>query len=438
MAAHPPVDVAVIGAGFAGLRAARDLADGGARVVVLEARDRVGGRAFTAALPRMGAKVELGGSWFAPGQSAAPQELTRYGLRTRRYELPSRVRWRTGGRLRDGLPVDAADLPALDAAWAHIAADAARHAAGAFADSQISCAEYLARQRLPAAVEDFLFGWWVMISGADPSQGAVGDAIAAIAGHGGTPSGLLTALRYAPQAGWSRLAEAMAGDIGAISLSTPVTRITHTASGVEIDGDGGRLATAAWVVVAVPINVLPHVRIEPALPPAARSLAGANAGRGIKVWVRARGVAPGSLAAGRGRGLHWIYADRQLSGGDVLALGFGYEDASFDPRDAAAVREAVRAFWPEAEVLAHAAHDWNADRYARGTWLTEFPGRPVTAPGVPAGDARLVLAGSDVAAREAGWIEGALLSGADAARLILDRGAAVRRPAGDPDGWSSP
>jgi hypothetical protein len=62
--------------------------------------------------------------------------------------------------------------------------------------------------------------------------------------------------------------------------------------------------------------------------------------------------------------LHWIYADRELTGDEVLALGFGYDD-----------------------------------------------GR------------RLVFAGSDVSEHEPGWIEGALLSGAHAARLILARGA---------------
>jgi phytoene dehydrogenase-like protein len=44
-------DVVVIGAGFAGLRAARDLSDAGVRVALLEARDRIGGRAWTRPFP---------------------------------------------------------------------------------------------------------------------------------------------------------------------------------------------------------------------------------------------------------------------------------------------------------------------------------------------------------------------------------------------------
>ena len=63
------VDVAVIGAGLAGLVAARDVAAAGLGVTVLEARDRVGGRLLNAALPGAdGEIVEAGGQWVGPGQ----------------------------------------------------------------------------------------------------------------------------------------------------------------------------------------------------------------------------------------------------------------------------------------------------------------------------------------------------------------------------------
>jgi len=44
-------DVVVIGAGFAGIAAARDLAEAGRRVVVMEARDRIGGRTWYRGIP---------------------------------------------------------------------------------------------------------------------------------------------------------------------------------------------------------------------------------------------------------------------------------------------------------------------------------------------------------------------------------------------------
>lgn len=60
-------DVIVVGAGFAGLTAARDLTRTGHRVGVLEARDRVGGRVYNSALTD-GTVVELGGQWIGPTQ----------------------------------------------------------------------------------------------------------------------------------------------------------------------------------------------------------------------------------------------------------------------------------------------------------------------------------------------------------------------------------
>jgi monoamine oxidase len=60
------VDAVVVGAGYAGLAAARKLTDEGCSTVVLEARDRVGGRTHT--VEEAGATVDLGGQWIGPGQ----------------------------------------------------------------------------------------------------------------------------------------------------------------------------------------------------------------------------------------------------------------------------------------------------------------------------------------------------------------------------------
>ena len=62
------VDVVVVGAGLAGLAAARDLAGAGRRVVCLEARERVGGRASS--WPVGDGHLDLGPTWFWPGETA--------------------------------------------------------------------------------------------------------------------------------------------------------------------------------------------------------------------------------------------------------------------------------------------------------------------------------------------------------------------------------
>src|SRR3954452_22819741 len=69
----------VVGAGLAGLVAADELARGGAEVVVLEARSRVGGRVWAQTLPN-GAVVEMGAEYVLPGNTAVLELVDRFGL----------------------------------------------------------------------------------------------------------------------------------------------------------------------------------------------------------------------------------------------------------------------------------------------------------------------------------------------------------------------
>jgi putrescine oxidase len=77
---HLKRDVVIIGAGVTGLTAARRLRDAGRSVVVLEARDRVGGRLWTDQVN--GQMFELGGQWVSPDQDALIATLAELGLET--------------------------------------------------------------------------------------------------------------------------------------------------------------------------------------------------------------------------------------------------------------------------------------------------------------------------------------------------------------------
>ena len=109
-------DVAIVGAGFAGLQAARELTKRGLRVEVLEARDRVGGRVQTTTLDD-GTWLDVGGQWFGPGQNRCYRLAAELGKRTYTMYLEGKNLLRYRGRLlryRGTVPIvpDPVALPA--------------------------------------------------------------------------------------------------------------------------------------------------------------------------------------------------------------------------------------------------------------------------------------------------------------------------------------
>lgn len=413
-------DAVVVGAGLAGLRAARDLADAGRHVLVLEARDRVGGRGYSVDLG--GRVAELGGSWFTPEHHEVRAEHVRYGLAVRDYAPLVHARWLTGGELRRGLPVPYAELGALEAILARVLADAAALAAGDAPVGEASAAAYVDGLAPAPAARDFLLGWWQLMGGAPPERGAIADVLASITGHGGL-AGLVTCLAHGPATGWSALAGALAGSPGVeVRLRTRVAAVDAGDEGVTVTTADGALVRARAAILAIPLNCLPSVDFRPALPTPAREAAGANAGAAVKLVLRVRGVEPHGIAVGNAPGVHlrWWYADDRVDGLTRLT-GFGWRDDAFDPASRAAVEHTLGAFFPEAELVDWAFHDWNADPDARGTWLTAPAGATsLVDPARFAPVGRIAFAGSDVAHEEAGWFEGALRSGAAAARHALD------------------
>ena len=96
--ARGDTDVVVIGAGFAGLVAARELGRAGLGVLVLEARDRVGGRTWTDR--RLGHDLELGGTWVHWVQPHTWAEMTRYGRQVTRSPAVEEAYWLGAGGAR--------------------------------------------------------------------------------------------------------------------------------------------------------------------------------------------------------------------------------------------------------------------------------------------------------------------------------------------------
>jgi monoamine oxidase len=93
--------------------------------------------------------------------------------------------------------------------------------------------------------------------------------------------------------------------------------------------------------------------------------------------------------------------------------------AQLDPHDNTAVARAVHEFLPDVEVVSTDFHDWNDDPYSQGTWMAFRPGQIMRiTPGLLQPHGSVVFAGSDVAHGWAGWIDGAIESGARAAEQL--------------------
>jgi hypothetical protein len=140
-----------------------------------------------------------------------------------------------------------------------------------------------------------------------------------------------------------------------------------------------------------------------------------------KVWMLATDIPERMLAAGWNTPFYWLTAEQSVDEGQ-LVVAFALQD-SVDTTDLSALEQALRVYAPEACVIAAMSHDWVNDPWARGGWMTEPPGWSTT--GIPeliaAAHGRILMAGSDVAPRFAGWIAGAIASGRAAALEMEQR-----------------
>src|SRR6516164_4498968 len=100
---HNDYDAIVIGGGFAGLTAARDLAEHSHSALLLEARDRLGGRTWTRPFADTEHMIEMGGQWIEPQrQFNIVNEIERYGIATSHSAEPHRYPTLLNGQRNPG------------------------------------------------------------------------------------------------------------------------------------------------------------------------------------------------------------------------------------------------------------------------------------------------------------------------------------------------
>lgn len=417
--------VVVVGAGFAGLVAARELRRRGARTTVIEARDRTGGRAWTST--GLGLPLEMGGTWVHWTQPHTWSEITRSGLSIRARTAPARI----GARGEDGVvwhePGAFARL--VDPAQVDFLADSrevfprptepfANRGALAALDG-LSVTDRIAGMGLGEPGRSLLETLWGVQFNAPAAEGALTQALRWGALAGWDANRLLEAAAvYKLPAGMSALVAAIEADAGPIRLGETVRRIEQGADSATVRLAGGESIDADAVIVAVPINTLSAIEFEPGLPaPLARLADEGQASRGVKLFIRVdaeleptMGVAPLPAAINHFRTEFW-----DDEGTVLVAYNL---DGSLDIDDREAVERALRP-WFALRVTGTAGHDWTRDPVARGTWGMLRPGQLTTSlASAHEPHGRVHFAGSDLARGWAGFIDGAIESGMEAARGV--------------------
>ncbi len=425
-------DVLVVGGGIAGLTAARDLATSGYSVLVVEARDRLGGRTWWKQFPGSDRRTEMGGTWFDEGtQLNIAREIQRYSLPTVLSPAGQDFRVSLTGRSlpRSDQPVPHEVRPDLDRALEFVVEQSRRVTFGSGLDSpdirdlDIAFSKFIAPYAHPEIVGEYLSMWAAFAFGCDPSDVSTLQVLTWVAGYDNTVWTLDDAPATKFAQGTTSLVEALASDGGAeIELSAPVAAIADTGSNIAVETAGGEIHTSRFAVLAAPVNTWRDIDLPiPADSLKARFAQEGLAGHALKVHALVDNVPEFLMASGWGGPLCWASEQANFDGGRLI-VGIGADDAALDASDPAQVQAALRQWVPEATVRACHGHNWSADPYSKGTWTTYRPGqlaRYYTDFAVPHG--RLYFAGSDVARGWAGFMDGAIESGADVAAALSRR-----------------
>jgi len=405
-------DVVIIGAGAAGLAAAEALTRAGRSVLVLEARERVGGRVWTRSMPGLDLPVELGAE-FIHGAAKATFSLLR---KTRSDAVASgrAQRYAEGTHLR---PVDSFAL-----------AQKAMQDSSLLRESDLSFSDYLARRRLDPRTRTFAR---MMVEGFDAADPARASARAIAEEWGGGDA--LLGSQPRPRRGYGPLLEWLARRIvarrGRLRMSSAVREVRWKRGLVEVVGDEFRFA-GEKAIVTLPLGVLQSraVRFFPDLRKQ-KALKHLASGPVIKAALRF----PSAFWEKRHPGVAFFHSPRAAfptfwtplpaRAPLLVAWAGGPKAEQLAGKDAlpAALASLKSIFGRIEEPDAAYVHDWRADPFARGAYsyvlVDGHDARRLLAE--PLEDTLYFAGEATNLEGEAGTVSGALQSGERAAREVL-------------------
>ena len=437
-------DVVVVGAGLAGLSAARAVAAARHSVIVLEGRDRAGGRTLNEPIGE-GKIVEIGAQWVGPTQHAALELIDELGLKTFPTYGEGRNLFERGGTIRSykgtipklnpiGLAETGAVMKRINRMAASIDPVEPWSAAKAAEWDSQTFASWMNRHVRTGAAKDLMRLCIWAVWAAEPEDVSLlhvlfyirsaGSFEALVDTEGGAQDSRVVG-------GTQLISLRMAEELGdAVRLAAPVRRIEHGDSGVSVSGDGFSVG-ARRAIVATPPTLAGRIDYAPALPAIRDGLTQRVAqGSVVKCMAvypepfwRAEGFSGQATSADGPVSVTYDNSPPDGSPGVLLAFLEGRAarraaDLPQDERRRIVVDCLVRLFGPRAaKPEQYIDKAWAADPFSRGCYGGFLPPGVWTENGPamrqPIGP--LHWAGAETATVWNGYMDGAISSGRRAA-----------------------